>query len=174
MLLTNLKHVLTSVFCVKVCWNILFQRGSFVEGKVVFRYFQGSNILFLIIFEFCPEILRIFWKILFFLDLEYFFQNCSELKFLFCYADIALQTNILQYFNHTASVDKQLRAMEFHFHSSMEYFLPKMLRSLSLYNLGLGQDLNMGPKFSENSILLESGGTLCYQQKLSNTIKRSQ
>ena len=28
------------------CWNIFFQRGSFVEGKVVFRYFQGSNILF--------------------------------------------------------------------------------------------------------------------------------
>ena len=76
---------------------------------------------------------------------------------------IALQTNILQYFNHPASVDKQLRAMEFHFHSPMEYFLPKMLRSLSLYNLGLGQDLNMGPKFSEDFILLEPGGILCYQ-----------
>ena len=147
--------------------GIYYSREALLfEGKVVFRYFQGSNILFLImkkLFEFCPERLRIFWKILFFLDLEYFFQNCSELKFLFCYANIAQQTNILQYFNHTASVDKQLRAMEFLFHSPMEYFLPKMLRSLSLYNLGLGQDLNMGPKFSENFILLESGGILCYQ-----------
>ena len=120
----------------------------------IFRVFQGISHNEGKLFEFCPERLRIFWKILFFLDLEYFLQNCSELKFLFCYANIALQTNIMQYFNHTASVDKQLRAMEFHFHSPMEYFPPKMLRSLTLLAPGRGSSSLCLDKFDFNVFLI--------------------
>ena len=55
----------------------------------------------------------------------------------------------------------------------MEYFVPKMLRTLSLYNWGLVQDKEIGPTFLGHFILYVSGRILNHEQKFSNTITRN-
>ena len=63
--------------------------------------------------------------------------------------------------------------MKFSFHSPMECFLPKMLQTVNLYNWGLVQTQEIGPKVLEYFILGESDRILNYEQKFRNTIKNN-